>query len=82
MEPTQLGMNPLVVSWLDKELPSSVTTEQREIVKAMLGWLLPPLADYTSRNCKQFVKISPMLMLYSMLRLFGNVLDELRFVNV
>ena len=47
----------------------------------MLEWLLPPVADYVTRNCKQFVKISPMLMVHSMLRLFGNTLDELRFVN-
>ena len=50
-------------------------------IQVMLDWLLPPVADYVTRNCKQFVKISPMLMVHSMLRMFGNILDELRFVE-
>ena len=49
--------------------------------QVMLDWLLPPVTDYVTRNCKQFVKISPMLMVHSMLQMFGNILDELRFVE-
>eukprot|EP00794_Sanderia_malayensis_P006878 gene6878-7653_t len=78
MEPARLGMEPLIVSWLHKELPRNVTDEQRVAIKMMLDWLLDPLVDFIFRNCKQFVKISAMLMIYSMLKLYGSLLDELR----
>eukprot|EP00795_Rhopilema_esculentum_P000293 gene293-9945_t len=78
MEPKQLGMDPPITSWLNKELPKNLTAEQRQVIEMMLSWLLPPIADYISRNCKQFVTISSTLMVHSMLRLFGNTLDELR----
>ncbi len=33
MEPAQLGMDPLVVSWMKKEMPKSATEEQHSVVK-------------------------------------------------
>ena len=33
MEPNQLGLNPPILSWLQKELPKNLTLEQRQLIE-------------------------------------------------
>ncbi|XP_038073730.1 dynein heavy chain 3, axonemal-like isoform X4 [Patiria miniata] len=76
MEPVQLGWKPLVISWMEYQLPDFLTKPQKELIKMMFDWLLPPCLSHVTKQCRQLVAVSDMHMTMSMLKLFSCLLDE------
>nr|XP_054750956.1 dynein axonemal heavy chain 3-like isoform X12 [Lytechinus pictus] len=76
MEPSQLGWQPLVASWMEHEVPDFITKQQKETMQMLFEWLLPPCLHHASRICRQLVPMSPMHMTMSMLRLYKCLLTD------
>ncbi|XP_030856161.1 dynein heavy chain 3, axonemal-like [Strongylocentrotus purpuratus] len=76
MEPSQLGWQPLVASWMEHEVPDFITKQQKETMQMLFEWLLPPCLLHASRTCRQLVPMSPMHMTMSMLRLYKCLLTD------
>ena len=38
MEPKQLGMDPPITSWMNKELPKNLTAEQRQVIEVIMSY--------------------------------------------
>ncbi|XP_041458176.1 dynein heavy chain 3, axonemal-like isoform X7 [Lytechinus variegatus] len=76
MEPSQLGWQPLVASWMEHEVPDFITKQQKETMEMLFEWLLPPCLHHASRICRQLVPMSPMHMTMSMLRLYKCLLTD------
>ncbi|XP_071486244.1 dynein axonemal heavy chain 3-like [Diadema antillarum] len=76
MEPSQLGWQPLVASWLEHECPDFITKAQKDTMQLLFEWLLPPCLHHASRVCRQLVPMSPMHMTMSMLKLYKCLLAD------
>jgi len=78
MEPQLLGPEPLIKSWRDHCVPEILNEQQKETIRLLFDWLLPPSLSYVSKNCKHFVSCHPMHMTMSMLKLYGCLLEEVK----
>ncbi|XP_023932407.1 dynein heavy chain 3, axonemal [Lingula anatina] len=79
LEPMQLGPDPLVKSWMEYEMPQDILNkEQKESIKLLFEWLLPPCLSFVSKHCKHFVQLSPMHLTSSMLRLYSCMMEDVR----
>ncbi|XP_068702145.1 dynein axonemal heavy chain 3-like [Montipora foliosa] len=78
MEPSQLGWEPLVASWMDKEYPPNLSIASKSSIQMMFDWLIPPCLEFVTRQCREFVRTSAMHMVSSMLNLYSILLDEMR----
>ena len=78
MEPTQLGWEPLVTSWMESGLPDLVTAEHKELIRLLFEWLLTPTIHYVTKYCKRFVKCSPMHLTMQLLNLYKCMLHDLK----
>ncbi|KAJ8047551.1 Dynein heavy chain 3, axonemal [Holothuria leucospilota] len=76
MEPSQLGWQPLVASYLQHCVPDFVTNSQKEVIKLLFDWLLPPCVNHVIKNCHQSVAMSDMHMTMNMIKLYGCLLDD------
>ncbi|CAH3114243.1 unnamed protein product [Pocillopora meandrina] len=78
MEPGQLGWEPLVASWMEKDYPANLSSASKNSVQMMFDWLIAPCVDFVIRQCRELVRTSPMRMVKSMLTMYSILLDELR----
>ena len=46
MEPSQLGIEPLIASWLQHKVPNGCSDQQRTMLSQLINWLIPPVLDY------------------------------------
>ena len=81
MEPLQLGWEPLLTSWLAKDVPDFVLPEQKNVIRMLCEWLLPPCLDYVTKHCKHFVKCHPMHLTTQLLRLYSCMMDDIKLVH-
>ncbi|XP_041084991.1 dynein heavy chain 3, axonemal-like [Polyodon spathula] len=75
MEPHQLGWSPLRDSYMDM-LPQTLSDEHRELINDMFNWLVQPSLEFIRHECKFLVQTSPIHLVYSMMRLYTCLLDE------
>ncbi|KAL4226017.1 Dynein heavy chain 3 [Mactra antiquata] len=78
MDPLQLGWEPLVKTWMMKDLPDKLIPEQKETIQMMFEWLLPPCLNYVTKYCKHILTCHPMHLTMSMLKLYACLLEDLK----
>ncbi|XP_006892767.1 PREDICTED: dynein heavy chain 3, axonemal [Elephantulus edwardii] len=76
MEPHQLGWKPLKDSYMDT-LPARLTEEHKELVNDMFMWLVQPCLEFIRLQCRFVVQTSPIHLVFSMMRLYSSLLDEI-----
>ncbi|XP_033114673.1 dynein heavy chain 3, axonemal-like isoform X5 [Anneissia japonica] len=81
MEPLQLGWSPLVTSWLENDVPDFINKQQKMTIKLLYEWLLPPCLHHVTKNCRLIVQASPMHLTISMIKLYGCLLNDVRFIR-
>ena len=78
LEPHQLGWKPFKESYMQHELPANLTQEHRELVNDLFEWLVQPCLDFIRHECKMLITTSPIHLVFSLMRLFNCLLDEVR----
>ncbi|NWU76504.1 DYH7 protein, partial [Onychorhynchus coronatus] len=70
LEPSQLGWEPLVTSWLSK-LPEPLNSkDHQELLKGLFDWLIPPALKVRQKKCKELVPTSNINVVVALTRLF------------
>ncbi|XP_064605237.1 dynein axonemal heavy chain 3-like isoform X2 [Liolophura sinensis] len=82
MDPLQLGWKPLVISWMNENLPDNFTKEQKAMIEMLFDWLLPPCLNFVTKYCKQIVTCHAMHLTMSMLKLYGCMMDDIRKIGL
>uniref|UniRef100_A0A3B4A2Y1 Dynein axonemal heavy chain 12 n=1 Tax=Periophthalmus magnuspinnatus TaxID=409849 RepID=A0A3B4A2Y1_9GOBI len=76
MEPSQLGWEPLVLSWINT-LPEDLRSpESRTLLLELFHWLLPAALRMLRKYCKEVVPTSNSNSVTSLCRLFEMLLSE------
>ena len=80
-EPSQIGWEPLLTSWLDT-LPEAVEPHKAKL-KNLFGWLVPPCLRFTNKECKTTLAIGiqatdEITRVNAMMKLMSSLLDCLR----
>ncbi|CAH1783205.1 unnamed protein product, partial [Owenia fusiformis] len=78
IEPLQLGPMVLVKSYMDHNLPSCITEEQKDTLRMLIEWQLMPCINYSTKYLKHFVKPHAMHMTQSFLSLLGLLMLEVK----
>ncbi|XP_025109931.1 dynein heavy chain 3, axonemal-like isoform X5 [Pomacea canaliculata] len=77
LEPHQLGWKPLMKSYMDYNLPKTMTTEQLDIIEELFKWLIDPCLDFVHHHCHTVITTSDMHMVLSFMRLYTALMDEI-----
>lgn len=77
LQPSLLGWQPLVLSWLGSLPAGALTPTLQERVLGLLRWLLPPLLRLVAAGCKQAVAMQGLNLVASLCRLTHSLLDPL-----
>ena len=79
MEPSQLGWQPLMTSWLARLPPSLLAHDsQRKLLEDLFLWLLEPCLWFVRKCCRAPVPTSDILLANSLMRLLDAHLDDWR----
>ncbi|XP_067685210.1 dynein axonemal heavy chain 3-like [Haliotis asinina] len=78
MDPLQLSWEPLIKSWMRKSLPENLTPEQRETIKMLFEWILPPSLNFVTKYCRHILPCHAMHLTSSMLKLYSCLMDDVR----
>ncbi|CAF0750041.1 unnamed protein product [Didymodactylos carnosus] len=81
MDPNQLGWRVFKDSYIQYELPSSLSKEHVELINDLFEWLLDPCLEFVRQNCKFHLQTSPIHLAYSLMRLYTCLMDEIAGVN-
>ncbi|XP_053705138.1 dynein axonemal heavy chain 12-like isoform X1 [Synchiropus splendidus] len=76
MEPSQLGWEPLVISWMNTLPETFQEPECTTLMMDLFHWLLPPSIRMLNKNCREVVPTSPSNTAVSLCRLFEMLLTE------
>ena len=74
---SQLGWQPLVESYLNT-LPDVISDENKKLIRDLFGWLVQPSIDFIRHNCRRFVTTSALHLVFSLMRLYSCLMDEIR----
>nr|XP_026694595.1 dynein heavy chain 3, axonemal isoform X2 [Ciona intestinalis] len=77
MDPDELGSTALVTSWLQTSLPEYLTKQQKDNIRMLFNWLLPPCIHFVLRSCHHILRLSSMHMTINLLKLYSCLLNEL-----
>ena len=77
MDPTQLGWRPLKDSYMQHNLPSTLTKDHIDLLEDLFAWFVDPCIEFIKMNCKFQVQTSFIHLMSSMMRLFSCLLDEI-----
>lgn len=77
MDPTQLGWKPFKDSYMQHNLPNTLTKEHREMLNDLFMWIVDPCIDFIKMNLKFQIQTSYIHLMASMMRLFACMLDEI-----
>ena len=75
MEPSRLGPEPLLQSWLQFKLPESLE-KHKEFVEGLFHWLFEPVRYYLRSNCKIPTPITDMELAKNVLVMFGALIHS------
>ncbi|XP_076448252.1 dynein axonemal heavy chain 3-like [Babylonia areolata] len=78
MDPLQLGWEPLVVSWMQTSLPDFLTADQRNVIKMLFDWILPPSLHFVGKYCQHILACHPMHLTASALKLYECLLEDVK----
>ena len=79
MEPSQLGWQPLMSSWLARLPPSLLAhAPHRKLLEDLFLWLLEPCLWFVRKCCRAPVPTSDILLANSLMRLLDAHLDAWR----
>ena len=81
MDPNQLGWRAFKDSYIQYELPASLTKEAREMVNDLFEWMVDPCLEFLRFNCKFQLATSPIHLSYSLMRLYSSLMDEIAGVG-
>ncbi|XP_072306337.1 dynein axonemal heavy chain 12 [Eucyclogobius newberryi] len=76
MEPSQLGWEPLVLSWINTLPENLQSPECRTLLLGLFHWLVSPALRMMRKNCKEVVPTSSSNTVTSLCRLFEMLLTE------
>uniref|UniRef100_A0A673A977 Dynein axonemal heavy chain 12 n=1 Tax=Sphaeramia orbicularis TaxID=375764 RepID=A0A673A977_9TELE len=76
MEPTQLGWEPLVISWMNSLPDPLQSPDSRSLLLELFHWLLPPSLKVLRKHCREVVSTSNSNTVVSLCRLFEMLLTE------
>uniref|UniRef100_A0A3B4Z7I9 Dynein axonemal heavy chain 12 n=1 Tax=Stegastes partitus TaxID=144197 RepID=A0A3B4Z7I9_9TELE len=76
MEPSQLGWNPLVISWMNTLPDALQTPDSRSLLLELFHWLVPPALKTLRKHCREVVSTSDSNTVVSLCRLFEMLLTE------
>uniref|UniRef100_G3NDR4 Dynein axonemal heavy chain 12 n=1 Tax=Gasterosteus aculeatus aculeatus TaxID=481459 RepID=G3NDR4_GASAC len=76
MEPSQLGWEPLVISWMNN-LPDALQgPKNRSLLLELFHWLVPPALRVLRKHCREVVSTSDSNTVVSLCRLLEMLLTE------
>ncbi|KAF6778758.1 hypothetical protein AHF37_01583 [Paragonimus kellicotti] len=78
MEPAQLGWRPMVKSYIDYKLPSSLGEELLELINDLFEWLVDPTLSFIRSDCRQMFRVSDFHAVKQLIVLFDCLIDEIR----
>ncbi|XP_019944293.2 dynein axonemal heavy chain 12 [Paralichthys olivaceus] len=76
MEPSQLGWEPLVISWMNSLPDALQRPDNRSLLLELFHWLLPPALRTLRKNCREVVSTRDSNTVVSLCRLFEMLLTE------
>ncbi|XP_069580748.1 dynein axonemal heavy chain 12 [Brachyistius frenatus] len=76
MEPSQLGWEPLMISWLNTLPDALQSPENRSLLLELFNWLLTPTLKMLRKHCREVVSTSNSNTVVSLCRLFEMLLTE------
>ncbi|XP_041655296.1 dynein heavy chain 12, axonemal [Cheilinus undulatus] len=76
MEPSQLGWEPLVISWLNTLPDTLQSPDNHSLLLELFHWLLPPVLRMLRKHCREVVPTSDSNTVVSLCRLFEMLLTE------
>ncbi|XP_030279356.1 dynein heavy chain 12, axonemal [Sparus aurata] len=76
MEPSQLGWDPLVISWMNNLPDPLQSPDNRSLLLELFHWLLPPTLRMLRKHCREVVPTSNSNTVMSLCRLFEMLLTE------
>ncbi|KAK5863728.1 hypothetical protein PBY51_000737 [Eleginops maclovinus] len=76
MEPSQLGWEPLMISWMNNLPEVLQRPDNRSLLLELFQWLLPPALRMLRKNCREVVPTSNSNTVVSLCRLFEMLLSE------
>ncbi|XP_077462234.1 dynein axonemal heavy chain 12-like [Stigmatopora argus] len=76
MEPSQMGWEPLVISWMNTLPDVLKSPEHRNLLQELFNWLLPPSFRIVRKQCKEVVPTTNWNTSVSLCRLFEMLIIE------
>nr|XP_061802869.1 dynein axonemal heavy chain 12-like [Nerophis lumbriciformis] len=76
MEPSQLGWEPLVISWMNTLPDVLKSPEHNYLLQELFYWLLPPSFGIVRKHCREVVPTTNWNTSVSLCRLFEMLLTE------
>ncbi|XP_037628190.1 dynein heavy chain 12, axonemal [Sebastes umbrosus] len=76
MEPSQLGWEPLVISWMNNLPDALQSPDNRSLLLELFHWLLPPALRMLRKHCREVVATGNSNTVMSLCRLFEMLLTE------
>ncbi|KAG7518207.1 dynein heavy chain 12, axonemal [Solea senegalensis] len=76
MEPSQLGWEPLVISWMNSLPDVLQNPDNRSLLLELFHWLLPPSLRMLRKHCREVVSTSNSNTVVSLCRLFEMMVTE------
>ena len=80
LEPSQLGWEPHVVSWLSDQ-PDHIEEAQREMLRALLHAFVPVGLEFVRKQIKQYVPIDEIMLVHALFRLLSSTLKAEAYVS-
>ncbi|XP_035209359.1 dynein heavy chain 7, axonemal-like [Stegodyphus dumicola] len=75
MEPSALGWEPIVTSWLNT-LPETWSLEQKDTIYALCKWIIPSTLYFMRKNCKELINTSDNHLVDSLLKMVAIIMNE------
>nr|XP_057908676.1 dynein axonemal heavy chain 12-like isoform X2 [Doryrhamphus excisus] len=76
MEPSQLGWEPLVISWMNTLPEVLQSPDNINLLQELFHWLMPPTFRMLRKNCREVVSTTNWNATVSLCRLFEMLLTE------
>ncbi|XP_054630913.1 dynein axonemal heavy chain 7-like [Dunckerocampus dactyliophorus] len=76
MEPSQLGWEPLVISWMNTLPEVLQSPNNNSLLQELFYWLMPPTFRILRKNCREVVPTTNWNTTVSLCRLFEMLLTE------